>query len=107
MNKREYGANQWILKEINSWIFIGRTDADAEAEAPKLWPPDGKTQLTGDDDLDAGKDWRQEEKGVAEDETDSITDSMNMNLSKLLEIVEERGVCHAAAHGVTKELDTT
>ena len=38
---------------------------------------------------------------------DSITDSMNMNLSKLLEIVEERGVCHAAAHGVTKELDTT
>ena len=38
---------------------------------------------------------------------DSITDSMNMNLSKLLEIVEERGVGHAAAHGVTKELDTT
>ena len=43
---------------------------------------------------------------MAEDETDSITDSMNMNSSKLPEIVEERGVCHAAAHGVTKEFDT-
>ena len=46
--------NQSVLKEIKS-IFIGRTDADAEAEAPKLWPPDEKSQLTGKD-LDAGKD---------------------------------------------------
>ena len=45
------------------WIFIGRTDA----EAPILWPPDVKTDPTGKDP-DAGKDWRQEEKGVAEDE---------------------------------------
>ena len=43
------------------WIFIGRTDA--EAETPKLWPPEVKSQLTGKDP-DAGKDWRQEEKGI-------------------------------------------
>ena len=46
------------------WIFIGRTDA--EAEAPILWPPDAKSQLIGKDP-DAGKDWRQEEKGTAGD----------------------------------------
>ena len=43
-----------------SWIFIGRTDA--EAKTPKLWPPDVKNWLTGKDP-DAGKDWRQKEKG--------------------------------------------
>ena len=47
------------------WMFIERTDA--EAEAPILWPPDVKSWLTGKD-LDAEKDWRQEEKGAAEDE---------------------------------------
>ena len=47
-----------------SWIFIKRTDA--EAEAPKLWPPDANIRLTGKDP-DAGKDWRQEEKGTTED----------------------------------------
>ena len=47
------------------WIFIGRTDA--EAEIPVLWPPDMKSQLIGKD-LDAGKDWRQKEKGAVEDE---------------------------------------
>ena len=47
------------------WIFTGKTDA--EAEAPILWPPDAKNQLTGKDP-DAGKDWSQEEKGVIEDE---------------------------------------
>ena len=52
-------------KGNRSWIFIGRTDA--EAEAPKLWPPDMKSWLIGKD-LDAGKDWRQEEKGTTEDE---------------------------------------
>ena len=48
-----------------SWIFIGRTDA--EVEAPKLWSPDVKNWLTRED-LDAGKDWKQEEKGMTEDE---------------------------------------
>ena len=45
------------------WIFIERTDA----EAPILWPPDAKSWLTGKDP-DAGKEWRQKEKGLAEDE---------------------------------------
>ena len=48
-----------------SWIFIGRTDA--EAEAPILWPPDEENWLIGKD-LDAGKDWGQEEKGTTEDD---------------------------------------
>ena len=47
------------------WIFIGRTDA--KTEAPVLWPPDVKSWLIGKDP-DAGKDWRQEEKGMTEDE---------------------------------------
>ena len=48
-----------------SWIFIGRTDV--EAETPILWPPDAKIWLIWKDP-DAGKDWRQEEKGMTEDE---------------------------------------
>jgi len=48
-----------------SWIFIGRTNA--EAETPILWPPDAKTWLIGEDP-DYGIDWRQEEKGMTEDE---------------------------------------
>ena len=48
-----------------SWIFIGRTDV--ETETPILWPPDGKNWLICKDP-DAGKDWRQEEKGTTEDE---------------------------------------
>jgi len=51
-------------KGIQSWIFIGRTDA--EAEAPMLWPPDEKSQLIRKHP-DTGKDWRQEEKGTTED----------------------------------------
>ena len=59
------------IKPVNpkvnqSWIFIRRTDA--EAEAPGLWLPDAKNWLTGKDP-DAGKDWRQEDKGMTEDET--------------------------------------
>ena len=53
------------LKGNQSWIFIGRTDA--EGEAPILWPPDSKSWLIGKDP-DAGKDWGQEEKGATEDE---------------------------------------
>ena len=52
-------------KGNQSWIFIGRTDA--EAETPMLWPPDVKNWLILKDP-DAGKDWRQEEKGMTEDE---------------------------------------
>ena len=52
-------------KGDQSWVFIGRTDV--EAETPILWPPDVKSWLIGKD-LDAGKDWGQDEKGTTEDE---------------------------------------
>ena len=52
-------------KGNQSWTFVGRTDA--EAETPIRWPPDAKNWLPGKDP-DAGKDWRQEEKGTTEDE---------------------------------------
>ena len=58
-------SNQSILKGNQSWIFIGKTDA--EAETLILWPPDAKSRLIGKDP-DAGKDWGQEEKGTTEDE---------------------------------------
>ena len=92
------------IKSINSkgnqpWTFIGRTDA--EAEAPIFWPSDAKSQLTGRDP-DAGKDWEQE-KGVTEDSwLDNITDTMDMNLRKLWEIVENRGAWCTAVQGVSK-----
>ena len=64
-------------KGNQSWIFIGRTDA--EAEAPILLQPDTKSQLIGKD-LDAGKDWGHKEKVVTED---GITNSTEMNLGKV------------------------
>ena len=80
--------------------FIGR--ADAEAEASVIWPPDAKSQLIGKDPH-AGKEQGQEEKGTTENEIlDSIRDSMDMNLSKLQEIAEDRGAWHAIVHGVLK-----
>ena len=66
----ESPLNSKELQPVNpkgneSWIFIGKTVA--EAEAPILWPPDVKSQLIRKDP-DAGKDWRQEKKGTTEDE---------------------------------------
>ena len=89
------------IKSINSkgnqfWIFIGRTDA--EAETPILWLPDVRSQLTGKD-LNAGKDLGQE-KGTIEHEIVRWTDSMDMNLHKLWKTVRDRRPWWVSAHGI-------
>ena len=86
-------------KGNQSWVFIGRTDA--EAQTPILWPPDVKSWLIWKDP-DAGKHWGQEEKGTTEEEMDGIIDSMHMGLGGLQEFVMDREVWRAAIHGVAK-----
>ena len=87
-------------KGDRSWVFIGRTDV--EAETPILWPPDAKSWLIWKDP-DVGKDWGQEEKGTIEDEmVDGITDSMDMGLGRLQQLVMEREAWCAVVHGVAK-----
>ena len=93
------------LKPVNPkgnqpWIFTGRTDAEAEASV--LQPPDAKSQLTGKD-LMLGKIEGRRRRGPQRMRwLDSITDSMDMSLSKLREIVENREAWRATVHGVTK-----
>ena len=81
------------------WMFIGSTDA--EAEAPILWPLDGKSWLIGKGP-DVGKDWRQAEKGMTEDEMVGSHHWLDMSLGKLRQLVMDREAWRATVHGVTK-----
>ena len=87
-------------KGDQSWVFIGRTDA--EAETPVLWPPHAKSRLIGKDP-GTGKDWRQEEKGTTEDGMVGWHHQlMDMSLSELQELVMDREPWRAVIYGVTK-----
>ena len=88
-------------KGNQSWMFIGRTDA--KAETPILWPPDMKNGLVLKDP-DAGKEWRQEEKGTTE--LDGITDSMDMS-KQAPRVGDGQGSLECCSLWVRKELHTT
>ena len=82
------------------WIYIGRTDA--EAETPILWPSDAKSWLTGKDP-DAENERKQEKKGETEDEMVEWHHELNAHeFEQLQEIVKDREAWHVAVHGVAK-----
>ena len=82
------------------WRYTGKTDVEAEAPIP--WPPEAKMWLIGKDH-DDGKDWRQKEKGTAEDEMVRQYHQLNGYESEQTRgIVKDREVWHATVHGVEK-----
>ena len=88
-----------------SWMFIGRTDA--EAEAPILWPPDAKSWLIGKDP-DAGKDWRWEKKGTTEDEMVGWHHRLDGHeFEQALGVGDGQGGLVCCSPWGCKELDTT
>ena len=92
-------------KGNQSWIFFGRTDA--EAETPILWPPDMKNWLTGKDP-DAGKDWRQEEKGTTDDEMVGWHHRLNGHVFEwALGVGDRQGSLACCSPWGRKESDTT
>ena len=92
-------------KGNQSWIFIGRTDT--EAEAPILWPPDAKNWLIGKDP-DAGKDWRWEEKGTTEDEVVGWHHQFDRHeFEQALGVGDEQRSLVCCSPRGHKELDTT
>ena len=99
LNSKDFRIKPINPKGNQSQLFIGRTEA--EAEAPILWQPDAKSRLIGKDP-DVGKDWRQKDKGPAEDKMVSWCHPMDMNLRKLQEIVQDREAWCATVHVVTK-----
>ena len=82
------------------WIFIWRTDA--EAEAPILWQPDRKSQLLEKTSMLGKTEGKRRKAWQRMKCLNGIPDSMDMSLSKLREIVKDREAWHAVVHGVTK-----
>ena len=91
---------QPVHSKDQPWVFFGRNDT--KAETPVLWPRHVKSWLTGKDP-DAGREWGQEEKGRQRMRwLDGVTDSMDISLSELRELVMLREAWRAVIHGVTK-----
>ena len=95
------------IKPVNpkgnqTWIFIGKTDTDTEAEAPTLWPAAVKTWLTGKKLMLGKMEGRRRMGQQRKRRLGGITYSMDMSVSKHQETVKDREAWHAAGHGVAE-----